>query len=57
MPFCTKESRKKKKGNCFDIDKNWADELTPSDKGSYYMHHKFEEVVLGNCVVVILENI
>ena len=46
LPFCSKESGKKKKGNCFD--KDWADKLAASDKRSYSMEHKFKEVVPGN---------
>ena len=48
--FCAKENSKKKN----DIDKDWADKLAASDKGSYYSQHEFDEVVLGNCVAVIL---
>ena len=54
LPFFAKESSKKRKGNCFDIDKDWADKLAASDKGSHYMQHEFEEVVPGSCVAVIL---
>ena len=45
---------KRKTGNCFDIDKDWADKLASSDKGSYYTQQEFKEVVSGNCVAVIL---
>ena len=37
----SKESRKKKKRNCFD--KDWADKHAASDKGSYDKQHEFEE--------------
>ena len=33
--------KRKKKGNCFD--KEWAEKLAASDKGSYYKQHEFEE--------------
>ena len=45
---------KRKTGNCFDIDKDWADKLAASDKGSYYTQHEFEEVVPGNCVALLI---
>ena len=51
-PFVPRRAVKREKGNCFD--KDWADKLAISDKGSYYMQHEFEEVVPGNCVAVIL---
>ena len=43
LPFCAKESgkKKKKRGNCFD--KDWAAKHATSDKGSYYKQQKFEE--------------
>ena len=45
---------KRKKGNSFDINKDWAGKLATRDKGSYYTQHEFKEVVPGNCVVVML---
>ena len=41
---------KRKKRNCFDIDKDWADKVAASEKGSYYTQHEFEVVVPGSCV-------
>ena len=37
----SKESGKKKKGNCFD--KDWADKHAASDRGSYDEKHEFQE--------------
>ena len=37
----SKESGKKKKGNCFD--KDWAEKHAASDKGSYDKQHEIEE--------------
>ena len=37
----SKESGKKKKGNCFD--KDWADKHAASDKGSYDKQYEFKE--------------
>jgi len=39
LPFRPKESGKKKN----NFDKDWADKLAASDKGSYYKQHEFEE--------------
>ena len=47
LPFCAKESGKKKK-------RDWADKIAASDKGSYYTQHESEDVVPGNCVAAIL---
>ena len=48
-PFVPRRTVKRKK-NCFDIDKDWADKLAASEKGSYYTQHEFEVVVPGSCV-------
>ena len=41
-PFAPKKSVKRKQGNnCFD--KDWADKLGASEKGSSYKQHEFEE--------------
>ena len=53
-PFVPRRAVKRKTGNCFDIDNDWAEKLAASDKGSYYTQHEFEEVVPGNWVAVIL---
>ena len=49
-PFVPRRAVRRKKRNCFDIDKDWADKLAASDKGSYYTQYEFEVVVPGNCV-------
>ena len=41
LPFCTKGIRKKKTMKFFD--KDWADKLAASDRGSCHKQHEFEE--------------